>query len=98
VTRRQSIDDAAAGRWRLGQWAWRDTRVLSWVGVDEYGQGRRVGLIGDAEHRRVQHARERAVELIRAGGGPFSQDVTQWSDPAGWPLPELPPDVLTVPG
>lgn len=50
----------------LSRWDWKDE--------DEYAHGRRLGLIGDQEHRRVEGARARAVALLESGGGPFAQD------------------------
>lgn len=34
ATRKQGIPDLAAGRWSLGEWIWRDTAVLTWIGLD----------------------------------------------------------------
>jgi hypothetical protein len=72
----------------LSRWEWKDE--------DEYAQARRLGLIGDAEHRRVGRARERAVALVESGGGPFAADWPDWPEPVRWPLPVLPPDALTA--
>lgn len=72
----------------LSSWTWKDE--------DEYAQGRRLGLIGDAEHRRVEQARLRAVALIESAGGPFAQDWSRWRVDPDWPLPTLPGDVLEV--
>jgi hypothetical protein len=71
------------------RWQWKDE--------DEYDQGRRLGLISDAEHRRVELARERAVAMVEAGGGPFAQELATRCPQAAAPLPVLPPDALTVP-
>jgi hypothetical protein len=35
-------------------------------------------------------ARDRAVALIDARGGPLGQDWSQWRAEQGWPLPVLP--------
>lgn len=73
----------------LSSWSWKDE--------DEYAQGRRLGLIGDAEHRRIEQARLRAVALIESRGGPLAQDWSDWRVQPDWPLPALPDDVLDVP-
>ena len=82
-----------AGRSRRGT----GPEQLDWKDEDEYAQGRRLGLIGDAEHRRVERARQRALALIESGGGPFAQDWSDWRVQPDWPLPALPDDVLDVP-
>ncbi|KUL23919.1 DUF402 domain-containing protein [Actinoplanes awajinensis] len=151
ASREQSVPDLAAGRGELGEWVWRDTVVLSWVGLDpgftvqrylpvtggpghwkvnfegpvtrtafgidtcdllldlvaepdtlrwqwkdedEYAQARRLGMITDAGHRRVEQARERAVAFVETRSGPLSQDWSTWQVPAEWPLPSLPPGAL----
>lgn len=73
----------------LSSWRWKDE--------DEYAQGRRLGLIDEAEHRRVEQARLRALALIESGGGPFAQDWLDWRVQPDWPLPTLPDDALDVP-
>lgn len=149
--RKQGIPDLARGRWQLGPWVWRDTTVVSWVGVDpdfsidlftpvdggaarwyvnferparrtaigvdtfdllldlvadaelrqwswkdedEYAQGRRLGLITEVDHRRVQQARERAVALLETRGGPFAEHWSSWPISADWPTPVLPARAL----
>lgn len=71
-----------------------DLRRWFWKDEDEYAQGRRLGLVTDADHRRVQPARERAVALLETRGGPFSDHPSRWQVPADWPNPVLPPQVL----
>jgi hypothetical protein len=61
-----------------------------WKDVDEYTQGRRLGFITDAEHRRVEQARERALGLLQDRSGPFAEPWPTWAPDATWPLPELP--------
>ncbi|WP_221328343.1 DUF402 domain-containing protein [Actinoplanes sp. L3-i22] len=147
TTRKQSIPDLACGRWDLGEWTWRDTAVLTWVGLDadfnvqrylpitggtdhwkinferpvtrttlgidtcdllldlivepdtmrwrwkdedEYAQARRLGMITDADHRRVDQARQRAVAFVGNRSGPLAQDWSSWQVPADWALPVLP--------
>ncbi|GAA2673887.1 hypothetical protein [Actinoplanes palleronii] len=59
-----------------------------------YAQARRLGMITDAGHRRVEQARERAVAFVETRSGPLSQDWSTWQVPAEWPLPSLPPGAL----
>ncbi|MEU4740792.1 DUF402 domain-containing protein [Actinosynnema sp. NPDC023658] len=70
----------------LSSWSWKDEH--------EYDQARRLGVVGDADHRAVQRAREQVVAMVEDGGGPF----TEWGgwrwDPS-WPPPVLPDGVLT---
>src|SRR5208283_5535168 len=74
-----------------------DLSGYRWKDEDEYAQGRRLGLIGDALHAHVEDARQQVVAMVEGRQGPFAED---WSgchrDPA-WPTPALPPDVLNVP-
>jgi predicted RNA-binding protein associated with RNAse of E/G family len=72
------------------RWEWKDE--------DEYAQGRRLGLIGEAEHRRIERARERAVALVQAGRGPFAQEVGTRPPQVGGPVPVLPPEALAGSG
>jgi hypothetical protein len=71
----------------LQRWSWKDE--------DEYAQARRLGLITDADHKRVEAARQRAVALLETRGGPFADHASRWM-PADWPTPTLPPQALTV--
>lgn len=62
-----------------------------WKDEDEYAQGRRLGLITDAEHAAVRAAREEAVALVETRSGLFSDDATAaWLPDPAWPLPVLP--------
>jgi hypothetical protein len=154
AVRKRALPALADGRWELGRWTWRDTLLMTWLGVDEdfgvcrffrtesgqetwyinferpyrrtrigvdtfdllldlvvapdrsgwrwkdedeYAQARRLGLIGDAEHRRVERARERAVALVESGDGPLARDWSAWRVPPSWPYPALPEDTLEVP-
>jgi hypothetical protein len=146
--RKQALPDLASGRWELGRWTWRDTIVLTWVGVDpdfslqrfagsknewkvnferphhrtglgidtfdlmldltadpdtlawswkdedEYAQARALGLVGDAEHRRVERARERAVAFIESGRDMLAQDWDGWRPEPDWPLPSMPAETF----
>lgn len=51
--------------------------------LDEYAQGRRLGLIDDALHQRVDAARQQVIALIESRQGPFADDWSSWKrDPA----------------
>ena len=82
----------------------RDSLACRWKDEDEYQHGRRLGVISDAVHRRVDEARQEVLALVQARQGPFGQDWPDWPDwpdwrpDPGWPLPVLPPETLTVPG
>lgn len=67
-------------------WRWKDE--------DEYDQARRLGVISDAEHRRVERARERALAFVAARQGPLAKDWSSWQVPDEWPLPVLPVGAL----
>jgi protein associated with RNAse G/E len=73
----------------LSGWTWKDE--------DEYAHGRRIGLIDDALHSRVDEARQRVLALIEAGEGPFADDWSAWRRDPAWPVPALPPDALDAP-
>ena len=74
----------------LSQWEWKDE--------DEYAHGRRLGVVSEVEHQSVAAAREEALAMIRAGGGPFAVDrgLPNWRSDPHRPAPALPPGVLTV--
>lgn len=67
-----------------------------WKDEDEYAQGRRLGVVSDAEHRHVQEAREQVIDLLRRRTGPFEDRWRTWRRDPGWPLPVLPADALTA--
>jgi Protein of unknown function (DUF402) len=71
------------------RWVWKDE--------DEYAHGRRLGLIGEAEHRRVGRARERALALVEAGRGPFADAIAARCPEASAPAPVLPAGALAGP-
>jgi hypothetical protein len=59
--------------------------------------GRRLGPIGEAEHRRVGRARERALALVEAGSGPFADAAAARCPEVSSPAPVLPPGALAGP-
>lgn len=75
-----------------------DPATLAWQWKDqhEYDQARRLGVITDADHRRVDQARQRAVAFVEARTGPLGRDWSAWRAPEQWPAPTLPPDALTL--
>lgn len=83
--------------------------ACQWKDEDEYQHGRRLGLISDAVHARVDEARQAVLAMVQARQGPFAldgqgaqdaqngQDGNDWRPDPGWALPALPPQALTVP-
>ena len=74
-----------------------DLSRYAWKDEDEYEQGRRLGLINDSLHQRVDEARQQVLALIESRGGPFAGDPSTWRHDPKLPLPELPADVISVP-
>jgi hypothetical protein len=73
-----------------------DLSAYRWKDEDEYAQGRRLGLISDALHQRVDAARQQAISLIECRQGPFADDWSSWQRDPAWPAPALPPDMLST--
>ena len=67
-----------------------DLSGYRWKDEDEYAQGRRLGLIDDALHQRVEAAREQVIALIESRQGPFADDWSAWRRDPAWPIPQLP--------
>jgi Protein of unknown function (DUF402) len=67
------------------RWTWKDE--------DEYQQARRLGLITDTEHQRIDQARQRATAFVEARTGPLGHDWSSWDVPEGWPALALPAHV-----
>lgn len=67
-----------------------DLSAFRWKDEDEYAQGRRLGLITDALHRRVEAARQHVMSLVESRQGPFAEDWSSWWPDPSWPLPALP--------
>jgi hypothetical protein len=74
-----------------------DLSGYAWKDEDEYAHARRVGLIDDALHARVDEARQRVLALVEAAQGPFAENWSAWRRQPDWPLPVLPHDALTEP-
>jgi Protein of unknown function (DUF402) len=68
-----------------------------WKDEDEYAQGRRLGLIGDHVHARIDDARQEVMALIESREGPFAEDWSAWQPSRSWRAPRLPADALSVP-
>ncbi len=69
-----------------------DLSAHHWKDVDEYAQARRLGLIDDRLHAKVDVARERALGLLEERAAPFAGDWPSWSPDPSWPRPQLPAD------
>ncbi|MFC1405696.1 MULTISPECIES: DUF402 domain-containing protein [Streptacidiphilus] len=74
-----------------------DLAKLKWKDEDEYAHGRRLGVVTEREHQRVEAAREYVVGLIEDRSGPFAGAPQTWQPNPGWPRPALPAGALTVP-
>lgn len=71
-----------------------DLSAHAWKDEDEYAQGRRLGVVDDADHHGVQAAREQVLAMIADRSGPFAAapDWSAWRSAPDWPATELPPD------
>lgn len=67
-----------------------DLSAYCWKDEDEYAQGRRVGLIDDALHRRAEAARRHVISLVESRQGPFAGGWSSWRPDPSWLLPALP--------
>lgn len=74
-----------------------DLSSYTWKDEDEYSHGRRLGLITDTLHSRVDQARQQVIALVEAQMGPFTGDWAIEQPAPGWPALALPPDTLTAP-
>jgi len=70
----------------------------TWKDEDEYEHGRRLGLIDDALHADVEESRLRVRGMVESRQGPFAGTWSSWEPDPNWPTPELPADVLSIPG
>lgn len=68
-----------------------------WKDEDEYRQGRKLGIITDAEHHQVQQARELVLALFEQGTGPFAEHWRTWRRSPEWPIPSLPAVATSFP-
>ncbi|BBA97466.1 hypothetical protein RVR_3227 [Actinacidiphila reveromycinica] len=68
----------------LSRWTWKDE--------DEYAQGRRLGVVDDADHAAVEAARGQVLAMIEGGEGPFAAGAgwRQWTSSPAWPAAVLP--------
>ncbi|MEQ4209521.1 DUF402 domain-containing protein [Actinopolymorpha sp. B17G11] len=67
-----------------------------WKDEEEYNQARRLGVITDTDHRRVEQAREQVIALLKERAGPFEDRWLGWRRDPRWALPTLPVDTLTL--
>ncbi|WP_418961166.1 DUF402 domain-containing protein [Streptomyces tritici] len=69
-----------------------DLTTWTWKDEDEYAHARRLGIVGDTEHRAVDTARDQALAMVENRTGIFA-DADRWAawrwDPT-WPTPRLP--------
>jgi len=75
-----------------------DLSCWTWKDEDEYAQGRRLGVVDDADHRAVEQAREQVLAMIEQREGPFAAAAgwPDWRSDPSWPTPLLPADALTA--
>ncbi|WP_433256637.1 DUF402 domain-containing protein [Streptosporangium sp. CA-135522] len=73
-----------------------DLSSYTWKDEDEYLHGRRLGVVTDAEHRRVQQARDEALAMVEERRGPFAAPWPDWRTDPSWPAPVLPDDALAA--
>ncbi|MCD0481744.1 DUF402 domain-containing protein [Streptacidiphilus sp. ASG 303] len=74
----------------LSSWRWKDE--------DEYAQGRRLGIVDDADHWAVEAAHDRALAVVEGREGPFAPDAEWMRCPSGplGPPPLLPAGTLAT--
>ena len=61
-----------------------------WKDEDEYAHARRLGLVTDRCHKRVNEAREQVLSMVDGRDGPFGHAWSDWRPGHVWPLPALP--------
>ncbi|MFE9745267.1 DUF402 domain-containing protein [Saccharothrix saharensis] len=71
----------------LSEWSWKDE--------DEYAHGRRLGVVGEDDHRAVERARGQVLAMVANHEGPFAAWHSWRSDPS-WPPTVLTADALTA--
>ncbi len=67
----------------LSGWWWKDE--------EEFQQAQEVGLYSPQQARRIRAEGERVLERVQTQSSPFCDGWEQWTAPADWPLPLLPP-------
>jgi predicted RNA-binding protein associated with RNAse of E/G family len=68
-----------------------------WKDEDEYAHARRLGLVTDACHQKVEEAREQVVAMVQQERGVFAASWDGWAPYHAWLLPELPEEALSAP-
>lgn len=68
-----------------------------WKDEDEYTHARRLGLITDRCHSRLDDARSEVLSLVENRQGPFADGWEKWQPDPGEPLPAMPAETLSVP-
>ena len=67
-----------------------------WKDEDEYAQARRLGLVSDRCHKRVDEARGQALAMVEQRQGPFAEAWDRWCPKPGSPLPAMPDCALST--
>ncbi|GIE85497.1 hypothetical protein SAMN06264365_105116 [Actinoplanes regularis] len=81
AVRKQGIPDLAAGRWDLGEWIWRDTVLLTWVGLDpDFSVQRFQAVSGGSTQWKINF--ERPVRRTAIGIDTFDLLLDLIADPA----------------
>jgi protein associated with RNAse G/E len=68
-----------------------------WKDVDEYAQGRQLGLVTDAQDTEIERAKDQAFAMFEQRTGPFDERWLSWRLDPAWTLPVLPDNATTVP-
>lgn len=66
----------------LSAWWWKDE--------DEFAEAQAKGIYSPEQARAIRAEGERVIEVVRAGGPPFSDGWERWRPDPGWSLPTLP--------
>ena len=68
-----------------------------WKDEEEYEQGRRLGLVSDTDHAKLEVAREQALAMVERRVSPFDDRWLSWRPDPSWTVPTLPDDVTSMP-
>ena len=70
---------------------------LRWKDEDEYAHARRLGLVPDACHKKVDEARQQILAWVEERHGPFAISWEGWAPDPAWPVPSMADSALTEP-
>ncbi|MCO8273822.1 hypothetical protein M1L60_24800 [Actinoplanes sp. TRM 88003] len=80
--RQDAVADLVSGRWELGRWVWRDTVVVTWVGIDpDFNLQAYLPVAGGPPLRKINF--ERPVRRTPDGIDTFDLLLDLVADPAG---------------